>query len=78
LYWDNAWGGSFTLLKSSVGTTTEFSTAGTVTASALLDGLTYRFKVVAVNAIGQSILSDSVSIYAADVPDAPNAPTLVS
>lgn len=38
----------------------------------------YRFAVVAVNDIGESILSEFIEIHAAKVPDAPNAPTLVS
>jgi titin len=81
IYWDNAQTSAsygIVLLKHSIGVQTEWSTVGTVTASALLDGYLYRFAVVAVNDIGDSVLSEIIEIHAATVPDAPNAPTLVS
>jgi hypothetical protein len=78
IYWDNAVSYGFVLLKSNVGAVNTWSTAGTVTASALIDGYLYRFAVVAVNAIGQADMSEMVEIYAAQVPQQPNAPYMIS
>jgi hypothetical protein len=44
----------------------------------LTDGNLYKFKLIAVNAVGDGAISESVSIYAATKPDAPAAPTLKS
>jgi hypothetical protein len=43
-----------------------------------VDGHRYRFSVVAVNAIGSGPKAANIEIYAAEVPSAPSAPTLVS
>lgn len=44
-------------------------------ATGLTSGGTYGFKIQAVNAIGNSIDSDTIYITCADLPDAPSAPT---
>lgn len=47
--------------------------------SSLTAAVTYRFKVKAVNQIGESIATDFISVIAADLPDAPsNSPTINS
>ena len=49
-----------------------FHTAGS---ASLVPGSTYRFKVSAMNIVGEGEISDAISVIAADVPDAPvNAP----
>lgn len=68
VYWDNAVSYGFVLLKSNVGVINQWSTSGTVTASALIDGYLYRFAIVAVNAIGEAEMSEMVEIHAAQVP----------
>jgi hypothetical protein len=67
-----------TLLAGSVGLVNQWSTSGTISAQTLVDGTFYQFSVVAVNDIGPGSQSTVVGIYAASVPSAPNAPTLVS
>ena len=57
-------------------TSTQYSTSPQV--ASLTAGALYKFKTAALNAIGEGNLSDEVSIYAATVPGAPSAPTLVS
>jgi hypothetical protein len=55
-----------TLLANSVGGPgLTWSTTGTVTPAALVDGQLYRFSVVAVNAIGPSAFTNNLGIYAA-------------
>jgi len=44
----------------------------------LTPGAIYRFKITALNAIGEGAISDEVAIYAATVPGTPAAPTMVS
>jgi hypothetical protein len=55
---------------------TQYSTSTSV--ADLTDGAEYRFKVAAENAVGDGAISDGVAIYAATVPNAPAAPTMVS
>jgi hypothetical protein len=43
----------------------------------LIPGEYYQFKVSAVNSIGESEISDPISIIASTVPDAPLTPTSV-
>jgi len=44
----------------------------------LTAGVRYRFSVVSVNAVGYSVMSIPYGIYAASVPNAPSAPTMIS
>ena len=67
-----------TLLAASVGVVAQWSTSGTISAQAIVDGAYYQFSVVAVNDIAPGSQSAVIGIYAASVPSAPNAPTLVS
>jgi hypothetical protein len=67
-----------TLLVGSIGVVSQWTTSGTISAQTLEDGRFYQFSVVAVNSIGSGPQSPVVGIYAASVPSAPNAPTLVS
>jgi hypothetical protein len=70
VFWDDARGTStFSLLAFTVGPDTNF-----VINSGLTTGLFYQFKVMAVNAVGESELSDSFSYIAADVPGKPGTP----
>ena len=69
VYWDEGSGGSFILLGSS-------SNLLEYTVNSLTKGNTYRFKVSAVNHIGESQLSTEGSVIAATVPDAPSAAPL--
>lgn len=79
IMWDNGQGSGMSMLASSTsGPVTQWTTTGTVSAADLLDGVLYRFSVIAVNAIGAGSTSEVIGIYAAEVPDAPEAPTLVS
>lgn len=75
-YWNNGSGTTFTLLQSVTDLTTQYSTSPQV--ASLTAGALYRFKISAVNAIGESLQSDEIAIYAATVPGAPAAPTMVS
>jgi hypothetical protein len=68
--WDEGSGGSFVLLGSTLNFN-EFTPDVTLTT-----GLTYRFKVRAVNYIGTGIDSEIAAFISASVPDAPEAPTL--
>jgi len=54
------------------------STVLSYTANGLTMGRTYAFKISAWNQVGQSLLSSSVSILCATLPDAPYAPTTSS
>ena len=54
-----------------------FNTRKYKTQVSLSVGTYYQFKVIAVNAIGDSAPSEAVSLIAATFPDAPNTPTLV-
>ena len=47
-------------------------------ASFFVAGSTFIFRVSAINAIGESPFSNSVTIIAAQIPSPPTAPTLVS
>jgi len=58
-------------------TASTFNTLSHKTQTVLTSGTYYQFKVIAVNSIGDSAPSESVSIIAATIPDAPNKPTLV-
>ncbi len=55
--------------------TTASDTETTKTVEGLTDGTTYSFKIVAVNANGESALSDFSEAKTADVPDAPTGVT---
>ena len=46
-------------------------------ATGLTAGTTYSFKVAAINIVGTSILSSTLSILAASVPDPPTALTRI-
>lgn len=48
-----------------------------MTVTGLTRGALYQFSVSAINTIGESLLSSISSIYAATVPLAPAAPTIV-
>ena len=76
IYWNNGAGASYDLLEASIGVVNQYSTSPTN--ADLTDGSEYRFKVVAVNAVGDGAVSDAIAIYAATVPNAPAPPTLVS
>ena len=52
VYSDNGLNSGMTLLAASVGVVSTWSTSGTISASALIDGGYYQFSVVAVNSIG--------------------------
>jgi hypothetical protein len=43
-----------------------------------MGGAWYQFYVSAVNIIGESVYSDIVTVLAAEVPDQPDPPSLVS
>ena len=76
IYWNGGSGASYALLEASVGVVNQYSTSPTE--SDLTDGNEYRFKIVAVNAVGDGAVSDAIAIYAATVPNAPAAPAMVS
>jgi hypothetical protein len=44
----------------------------------LTAGSLYKFKITAINVIGEGALSNEFAIYAATVPAAPAAPLMVS
>ena len=46
-------------------------------AGGVIPGENYKFKILATNAVGPSLLSQSETIKAATVPDAPDKPTLL-
>jgi len=75
IWFDNASGSTFTQLVSGL-------TSLSYTASSLTPGLTYQFKVQARNLYGFSEFSSTVSILAAQIPDAPtllaNVPTITN
>lgn len=70
MYWDNGLS-NFILL----GTSSGFLS---YTATSVTPGISYSFKVTAINDVGEGPLSDPVTIIAATVPDSPTIPTLVS
>jgi hypothetical protein len=77
VYWDQGQGdGNYHYLDNTLGYLTY--TVNAEQSSHFLPGLWYVFRVTAINAIGESVYSESIPILAAKVPDAPNAPTLVS
>jgi hypothetical protein len=76
VYWNQGSGGSFFILEDSIGIVNQYST--TTTLADLDDGVEYRFKVVAMNAVDYGAVSSQVAIYAATIPNAPAAPTMVS
>jgi hypothetical protein len=64
VYWDDAREtATFSLLAFTLGPDTNF-----IINTGLTTGLFYQFKVIAVNAVGDSLISDSFSYIAADVP----------
>jgi hypothetical protein len=67
------------LVASSVGgPVLVWTTVGTISASAIQNGVYYRFIVVSVNAIGVSSNSAILGVYAAEAPQAPQAPIVVT
>ena len=76
VYWNDGAGAANTLLKADLDVITQFSTSSVV--ADLSDGVDYRFKLVAFNAVGDGAFSELLSIVAATVPAAPSAPTLLS
>jgi hypothetical protein len=48
------------------------------THTTLVAGDTYRFKVSAVNFVGESSITDSIAVIAADLPEAPLNPPLLT
>jgi hypothetical protein len=66
-------------------TQNNFSILGTVDAftftyqtTAVTSGVVYSFEVLATNAVGDGPLSSPLQVKAAQVPDAPNQPTLIN
>jgi large repetitive protein len=74
VYWDEGLGGLPRTLMSTKAN--NVFTASTV--SAITAGQSYQFAVLAVNSIGNSAYSNSVTIIAASVPAQPATPTVVS
>ena len=75
--WDSGNGGNpRTPLTTTSNTVFEAST--THATADLTDGSTYRFAVRAVNSIGESLYSDTLSVIAATVPGTPSTPSIVS
>ena len=72
VYYDNALGGSFEELASTTNPDL-FFTLTTVT-----PGLSYRFKITAVNIVGESLRSSEVAIIASSLPSVPGTPQYVS
>lgn len=73
VYWDNASGSTFTSLG-----TTSTSTLSFTKSSGLTVGSTYKFKVTAKNAIGESVYSSTLSVIAASVPAAPSSFSVIT
>jgi titin len=73
VYWDKGLAGDFELLTDTTGNQVEFTKDNTHIPE-LVPGEYYQFKVSAINSIGESVISDPVSIIASTVPDAPTAP----
>ena len=77
VYWDEGVGGDpRTLLTTTV--STSFSASTTQKIADLTDGQTYKFSLVARNAIGSSAYADTAAIIAATVPDTPATPTILA
>lgn len=69
IYWDNGLGSSMSLVASTVGgPVLVWTTVGTISATAIQNGVYYRFSVVSVNAIGVSSNSAILGVYAAEAP----------
>jgi hypothetical protein len=73
VYFDEGLGLGFTLIEIS-----EYDSLMFTIMAGIVQGKTYTFKVKAFNVIGLSDYSQSVSVIAANFPDSPKAPTLVS
>lgn len=69
VWWDNASGSEFTLYAFTVGPDNTFEVN-----TGLIPGQSYSFKVIAVNLVGESLISDSASYIAAAVPGQPGKP----
>ena len=77
VYWDEGAGGDpRTLLTTTV--STSFSASTTQKIADLTDGQTYKFSLIARNAIGSSAYADTAAIIAATVPDIPATPTILA
>jgi hypothetical protein len=70
LQWDNANGGTTNFV------TLNTAPATTYTATGLTGGKTYQFRVAGINIFGEGSFSSILSVVAAQVPDAPAAPTV--
>ena len=77
VFWDSGNGGD---PRTPLTTTSNavFEASTTLVIADLTDGGTYRFAVRAVNSIGESLYSDTLSVIAATVPGTPTAPSIVS
>jgi len=53
-------------------------TTTSYTATGLMPGLTYRFKVESRNSYGYSVLSDEISILCATIPSIPATPVTIN
>lgn len=77
IFWDNGNGATpRTLLTTTSSSVFEAST--TFALADLVDGKTYKFALRALNTIGPSSYSASVSIIAATVPSKPSTPTVTT
>ena len=77
VFWDSGNGGDpRTPMTTTSNNVLEAST--TLATANLSDGSTYRFAVRAVNSIGESLYSDTLSVIAATVPGTPTTPSIVS
>ena len=72
IYWDGILPGSGTFTKVSSTSTLSYENTD------VTPGLVYKFKVLAFNVVGDGSLSSAVTIKAAQQPDAPAMPTLIS
>lgn len=78
LGYDIYWNGLDTLSVNYTKLVSVSQTTFNYTVLTVIAGNTYKFKLVAKNQVGSSPLSEQVVIKAAQKPDAPDMPTLVS
>ena len=72
VYYDNALGGSFFELAETTNPDLYY------TLMTVEPGLSYRFKITALNAVGESLKSSEVAIIASSLPSIPGTPQKVS